>query len=292
MAQQLPGKHLTTRGRQSVADVKVGGSIPVGDQHPLLVIAGPCVIESRQLCLDVAGAMKEACAGLALPYVFKASFDKANRTSISSFRGVGLEEGLIVLEAVKDQIKVPVLTDIHLPYQAAAVAEVVDVIQIPAFLCRQTDLLVAAARTGLAVNIKKGQFMAAGDMGQAAEKVSSMGNENILLCERGSSFGYHDLIVDMRSIVWMKQIGYPVVFDATHATQKPAARGSESGGDRDVAPALARAAVAAGADGVFLETHPDPDAALSDSATMIPLGSTGPLLARLRDIAAVLGRKL
>jgi 2-dehydro-3-deoxyphosphooctonate aldolase (KDO 8-P synthase) len=263
-----------------VGDVKVAGSIPVGDQHRLLVMAGPCVIESRQLCLDVAGSMKEICADLALPYLFKASFDKANRTSISSFRGVGLEEGLQVLQAVKEQLGIPVVTDIHLPSQAAAVAEVVDVIQIPAFLCRQTDLLVAAARTGLTVNIKKGQFMAAADMAQAAEKVSSMGNESILLCERGTSFGYHDLVVDMRSIVWMKQIGYPVIFDATHATQKPGALGAESGGDRDMAPALACAAVAAGADGVFLETHPAPDEALSDSATMIPLGSVGSLLAR------------
>jgi 2-dehydro-3-deoxyphosphooctonate aldolase (KDO 8-P synthase) len=254
-------------------------------------MAGPCVIESRQLCIDVAGSMQEVCADLNLPFVFKASFDKANRTSISSFRGVGLEEGLDVLRAVKEQFAVPVVTDVHLPSQAAAVAEVVDVIQIPAFLCRQTDLLVAAARTGLTVNIKKGQFMAAGDMAKAAEKVSSMGNDSILLCERGTSFGYHDLIVDMRSIVWMKQVGFPVIIDATHSTQKPAARGLESGGDRDVVPALACAAVAAGADGVFLETHPDPDGALSDSATMVPLGSVGPLLARLKYIGAVLGRK-
>jgi 2-dehydro-3-deoxyphosphooctonate aldolase (KDO 8-P synthase) len=266
--------------------VKITDNITVGDGYPLLVVAGPCVIESRRLCEDVAGRMREACSLLRLPYVFKASFDKANRTSISSFRGIGIDEGLKVLAHVKESIGVPVLTDIHLPWQAQPAADVVDMLQIPALLCRQTDLLVAAARTGLPVNIKKGQFMAPEDMARAAEKVAAAGNDRITLCERGTTFGYHDLVVDMRSIVRMKAAGYPVLFDATHSVQRPAALGFQSGGEREMVPYLAAAAVAAGADGVFLEVHPEPEKGLSDAATMLALDAVPALLGTLRDIAA------
>ena len=270
--------------------VSITDTIALGDGKPLLVVAGPCVIESRQLCVDVAGAAKEACEALDLPFIFKASFDKANRTSIASFRGVGLRKGLGVLAAVKEEVGVPVLTDIHLPVHADLVAGVADIVQIPAFLCRQTDLLVAAAKTGLPVNIKKGQFLAPADMARAAEKVASMGNDRVVLCERGTCFGYHDLVVDMRSIVRMKETGYPVIFDATHSTQQPGARGNESGGDRDMILPLACAAVAAGADGVFLEAHPHPESGLSDSATMLHMNDLGPLLRRLKAIARATGR--
>ncbi len=274
-----------------MVQLNITDAIALGDNLPLLIVAGPCVIESQQLCIDVAGRMKEICAELGLPYVFKASFDKANRTSMSSFRGPGLDAGLKALEQVKGQVQVPVLTDIHMPDQAAPVAEVVDLLQIPAFLCRQTDLLVAAARTGLPINLKKGQFMAPSDMKWAAEKISQVGNERILLCERGTSFGYHDLVADMRSIIRMRAIGYPVLFDATHATQQPSGLGTESGGEPEMVPALAAAAVAAGADGVFLEVHPDPDRALSDAANMLHIDSAPSLLARLQAIAALSGKK-
>ena len=238
--------------------VQISDAVSIGQGRPLLVVAGPCVIESRQLCMDVAGRLKQVCAALGLPYVFKASFDKANRSSVSSFRGVGLEKGLQILSDVKNAVGVPVLTDIHLPAQAGPAAAVADVLQIPAFLCRQTDLLAAAARTGRPVNIKKGQFMAPADMQQAAQKCASVGNANVILCERGTFFGYHDLVVDMRSIVRMGELGFPVIFDATHSVQQPGALGTASGGERGLAPALAAAGVAAGADGVFIETHPDP----------------------------------
>ena len=273
-----------------MGQVAITDSVSVGDGRPLLVVAGPCVIEGRQLCLDVAGRLKEACSQVGLPYVFKASFDKANRTSVSSFRGVGLEEGLRVLGEVREQVGVPVLTDVHLPSQAEAAARVVDVLQIPAFLCRQTDLITAAGRTGLPVNLKKGQFMAPEDMARAAEKVASTGNNRVLLCERGTCFGYHDLVVDMRSIVRMKAIGYPVLFDATHSTQQPGALGTESGGQSEMVAPLAAAAVAAGADGVFVETHPDPDRALSDARTMLQLDAVPHLLERLKAIAALSGK--
>ncbi len=265
-------------------------SVAVGGDGPLLVIAGPCVIEELEMCLDVAARLKDACESLGVPFVFKSSFDKANRTSISSFRGPGLEEGLEILARVREEADVPVLTDIHLPAQAEPAGRAVDVLQIPAFLCRQTDLLVAAGRTGLPVNIKKGQFMAPEDMGRAAEKVASTGNERIMLCERGTCFGYHNLVADMRSVVRMRALGYPVIFDATHSTQRPAAEGATSGGEREMAAPLAAAAVAAGADGVFIETHPEPDSALSDPATMVPTDRMPDLLERLRDIAAAAGR--
>jgi 2-dehydro-3-deoxyphosphooctonate aldolase (KDO 8-P synthase) len=274
-----------------LAEVNITDVIALGDRHPLLVVAGPCVIEGRRLCLDVAAGLKDLCERLGMPFVFKASFDKANRTSISSFRGVGLEEGLKILALVKKEVGVPVLTDIHLPSQAESVAQVVDVLQIPAFLCRQTDLIVAAARTGPPVNIKKGQFVAPEDMARAAEKVRSLGNARIILCERGTFFGYRDLVADMRSIVRMRATGYPVLFDATHSTMRPGADGARSGGERDMALPLASAAVAAGADGVFVETHPQPDEALSDAATMVPLEAMEPLLKRLRAVARAVGKR-
>jgi 2-dehydro-3-deoxyphosphooctonate aldolase (KDO 8-P synthase) len=222
-----------------------------------------------------------------LPYVFKASFDKANRTSIDSFRGPGLEEGLEVLAAVREEIGVPVLTDFHEPGQAEPVAQVADVLQVPAFLCRQTDLLVAAARTGRPVNIKKGQFMAPGDMAASAGKLEASGCNSILLTERGTTFGYHNLVVDMRGIPEMQQTGYPVIFDVTHSVQRPAAQGTCSGGDRELAPTLARAAVAAGANGVFIETHPEPDNALCDASTMLATADVPLLLERLKAIREI-----
>ncbi len=253
-------------------------------QGPLFVIAGPCVIESAELCAEVAGEMKGLCERLGLPYIFKASFDKANRTSLSSFRGPGLDEGLDVLARVKKATGVPVLTDIHEPDQAEAVAKVADILQIPAFLCRQTDLIVAAARTGRPVNIKKGQFLAPWDMRPIVEKVESEGNRTIILTERGSSFGYNNLVVDMRSIPLMRALGYPVVIDATHSVQKPGGLGNSTGGDRSMVPTIAKAAVAAGADGVFLEVHPDPDKSKSDAANSLALSSVGGLLETLKGI--------
>ena len=254
----------------------------------LFVIAGPCVIESLEMCMDVALAMKDACARLGLPYIFKASFDKANRTSIGSFRGPGLAKGMEILARVKKGVGVPIVTDIHDPSQAAPAAEVADMLQIPAFLCRQTDLIVAAAKTGRAVNIKKAQFLAPWDMKNAIEKAESTGNRNIILTERGSSFGYNTLVVDMRAIPIMKELGYPVVIDATHAVQRPGGLGNATGGDRGMVSTIARAAVAAGADGVFLEIHPDPDRARSDAANSIAPGDAAGLLETLKSIKEAL----
>ncbi len=268
-------------------EVTIGSNIVVGAGRPLLVIAGPCVIESESLCMEVASALRQVCSGLGLSFVFKASFDKANRTSLSSFRGPGLEEGLRILGAVKRQLGVSVLSDIHRPEQAALAAEVVDVLQVPAFLCRQTDLLLAAGRTGLPVHLKKGQFLAPQDMQYAVEKVTSRGGSPVLICERGTCFGYNDLVVDFRSIPLMQRFGWPVIFDATHSTQRPGGMGHRSGGEREMAPVLACAAVAAGADGVFIETHPEPEKALSDAATMLALETVGSLLEKLKAIAAV-----
>ncbi|MFP4176299.1 MAG: 3-deoxy-8-phosphooctulonate synthase [Candidatus Brocadiia bacterium] len=267
-------------------EVNLTRSVTAGEGHPLLVIAGPCSIEGRELCLKVANQMARACRELELPYVFKASFDKANRTSISSYRGPGLEEGLRILEEVRRECGVPVLTDIHLPAQVKTVADAVDILQIPAFLCRQTDLVVSAGATGLPVHVKKGQFMAPEDMQHVAEKIAAQGNSRIMLCERGTFFGYGNLVVDFRGHQIMRSLGYPVIFDATHSTQRPGGRGEKSGGDRELAPLLARAAVAAGADGVFLETHPAPEQGLSDPATMLPLDSIPGLLQTLKAVAA------
>lgn len=245
------------------------------------LIAGPCVIESEEMVLSVAGQMKEITEKLGIPYTFKASFDKANRTSLSSFRGPGLEEGLRILEKVKDTYGLPVCTDIHEPWQAAEAAQVADVLQIPAFLCRQTDLLVAAAKTGRCVNIKKAQFLAPWDMKNCVEKVRQSGNSNVMLCERGTSFGYNTLVVDMTGLLVMKEFGAPVIFDATHSVQKPGGNGTSTGGNRDYVEYLAKAAIAVGVDGLFMETHPAPDSAKSDGPNMVPLGEMEVLLRKL-----------
>ena len=255
---------------ESVRAVAVG-KLLCGRGQPLLWIAGPCVIETHDLTLRIAERLRELAERLALPLVFKASFDKANRTSNKSFRGPGLQAGLRTLEAVKTRTGLPVTTDIHECHQAATVAEVCDLLQIPAFLARQTDLIQAAGRTGRAVNVKKGQFMAPWDMRHVVTKMAEVGNHSLLLTERGASFGYGQLVSDMRSIPWMQDLGYPVIFDATHSVQMPGAAGDRSGGDRRMIPYLARAAVACGCDGVFVETHPQPDKALSDGPNMIAL---------------------
>lgn len=254
----------------------------------LFLIAGPCVIESRELCLSVAASLREACERLGIPFVFKASFDKANRSSAKSFRGPGLEAGLETLASVREKVGVPVLTDVHTEEQARTAAQAVDVLQIPAFLCRQTDLVQAAARTGRIINVKKGQFLAPEDMKHVVEKARAAGGNRLLLTERGTSFGYHNLVVDMRAISILRQFDVPVVFDATHSVQLPGGAGDRSAGQREFAPVLARAAVAAGADGVFIETHPEPDQALSDGPNMIPLAEVPPLLARLLRIQEAL----
>jgi len=247
------------------------GKVVLGDGG-LVLVAGPCVLEEREMALSIARRVSGICDSLGIPYVFKASFDKANRTSIHSFRGPGLERGLEWLSDIKSSVGCPVLTDIHLPDQARIAAEVVDIIQIPAFLCRQTDLVVAAAATGKVVNIKKGQFLAPADMGQAVSKCLEVGNDKVILCERGSSF------------VIMRSLGYPVMFDATHSVQMPGAQGTSSGGDRRFVPVLARAAAAAGIDALFLETHPDPDSAKSDGPNMVSLDSLENLLQRVLAI--------
>lgn len=239
-------------------------------KNPLFIIAGPCVVESEEMLYEVAGEMKRICAGLGLKYYFKASYRKANRTSAGSFSGIGDEKALKYLAGVKEKFNLPVLTDIHTAEEAAMAAEYVDVLQIPAFLCRQTDVLQAAAKTGKIVNIKKGQFLAPDGMKKAAEKVSQAGNDKIWLTERGTCFGYHDLVVDYRSLIMMKDYGYPVIYDATHSVQQPSI-GEQSGGRPEFIPALARAAAAAGIDGLFIETHPDPKNAKSDAATQLKL---------------------
>ena len=248
------------------------------------LIAGPCVIETEEMVLSIAAEMKKITEELGIPYTFKASFDKANRTSVDSFRGPGLEKGLKVLQKVKDSYGLPICTDIHEPWQAEPVSEVADILQIPAFLCRQTDLLVAAAKTGKCINIKKAQFLAPWDMKNCLDKVRRSGNENVMLCERGSCFGYNTLIVDMTGLRVMKEFGVPVIFDATHSVQKPGGNGTSTGGERRYVEYLAKAAIAVGADGLFMETHPDPDSAKSDGANMIPLGEIRELLLRLKRV--------
>ena len=250
------------------------------DGKQSVLIAGPCAIESLDICMEVGRKVKEISEGLGIPYVFKASFDKANRTSKSSYRGLGIAQGLEILAQVKDELDLPVLTDVHETNQVEKVAEVVDIIQIPAFLCRQTDLLEAVGNSGKSVNLKKGQFMAPGDMKFAVEKVKASGNHNIFLTERGSSFGYHNLVVDFRSIPIMRQFA-PVIFDVTHSIQMPGGAGGSSSGQKEFAPYLARAANAVGVDGFFIETHPDPDKALSDGPNMVPLSELEPFLRNL-----------
>ncbi len=257
----------------------------VGLEHPFFLIAGPCVVESRQLALDTAGQLKEIAGSLGIPFIYKSSFDKANRSSGNSFRGPGIDAGLKILAEVKAQIGVPVLTDIHEIDEIAAVAAVVDVLQTPAFLCRQTDFIHAAAAAGRPVNIKKGQFLAPGDMKNVVDKArEASGQDNIMVCERGVSFGYNNLVSDMRSLAIMRETGCPVVFDATHSVQLPGGQGTKSGGQREFVPVLARAAVAVGIAGIFMETHPDPEKALSDGPNAWPLPKIRQLLQTLQAI--------
>ena len=248
------------------------------------LIAGPCVIESEEMVLSIAEQMKDITDKLGIPYTFKASFDKANRTSISGFRGPGIEEGLRILQKVKNTYNLPICTDIHEPWQAEKAAEVCDILQIPAFLCRQTDLLVAAAKTGKCINIKKAQFLAPWDMKNCVEKVRQSGNDNVMLCERGTTFGYNTLVVDMTGLRVMKDMGVPVIFDATHSVQKPGGNGTSTGGNRQYVEYLAKAAVSVGVDGLFMETHPDPDNAKSDGPNMVPIGEMEQLLKKLQRV--------
>jgi 2-dehydro-3-deoxyphosphooctonate aldolase (KDO 8-P synthase) len=267
----------------AVAPCRVGPHV-VGDRRPPLLIAGPCVIESRDMALRHAEKIRDVATGLGFSYCFKASYDKANRTSVSSFRGPGLDAGLEILGEVKRELGVPVLTDFHTPDEAAPVAEVVDVLQVPAFLCRQTDMLVAAARTGKAVNVKKGQFLAPEQMGNVVEKLHEAGGKDVLLTERGVSFGYGALVVDFRALPVMRSFGHPVVFDGTHSVQRPGGLGNRTGGDRREVPALLRAAAAVGVDGFFMEVHEDPDKALSDGPNSLALDT---LEGVLRSLIAI-----
>ncbi len=266
--------------------VTVGG-VAIGGGLPFVLIAGPCQIESRDHALECAAALVDITAGLGVGLIFKSSYDKANRTSAGAARGVGMARGLEILAEVRESLAVPVLTDVHGPEQCAPAAAAVDVLQIPAFLCRQTDLLIAAGETGAAINVKKGQFLAPWDMVNVAAKIAGTGNERILLCERGTSFGYNTLVSDFRALPIMAATGYPVVFDATHSVQQPGGLGGASGGQREFAPVLARAAVAVGVDAVFLECHPDPDHAPSDGATMVRLSDMPGVLRRLIAIDRV-----
>jgi 2-dehydro-3-deoxyphosphooctonate aldolase (KDO 8-P synthase) len=273
----------------------------VGLDKPLFLIAGPCVVESRELALETAGKLKEICAGLGVPFIFKSSYDKANRSSGRSFRGLGMDEGLRILAEVRKAIGVPVLTDVHEIGEVREVAAVVDVLQTPAFLCRQTDFIAAVASAGKPVNIKKGQFLAPGDMKNVVEKAQAAAraahpgvagaDDNIMVCERGASFGYNNLVSDMRSLAIMRETGRPVVFDATHSVQLPGGQGTSSGGQREFVPVLSRAAVAAGVAGLFMETHPNPEKALSDGPNAWPLGHMGGLLATLKEIDALVKRR-
>ena len=259
----------------------------VGLDQPFFLIAGPCAIESEQLALETASRLKEITGRLGIAFIYKSSFDKANRSSIHSFRGPGMEEGLRILQEVKQQVGVPVLTDVHEDTDVQAVAGVVDVLQTPAFLCRQTNYITRVAAAGLPVNIKKGQFLSPWEMKNVSDKAKSTGNEQIMVCERGASFGYNNLVSDMRSLAVMRETGCPVVFDATHSVQLPGGQGGSSGGQREFIPVLARAAVAVGVSGLFMETHPDPDHALSDGPNAWPLGQMEDLLTTLKDLDAV-----
>jgi 2-dehydro-3-deoxyphosphooctonate aldolase (KDO 8-P synthase) len=272
--------------------IRVGKLTLGGQRAPLFIIAGPCVIENEKMVMRTAETLSEICDDLGLPLIFKASYDKANRTARDSFRGPGLKRGLAILSKVKRQFGLPILTDVHEIAHCTPAAEVADVLQIPAFLCRQTDLIQAAARTKRCVNVKKGQFLAPWDMRNVIEKITSVGGRNIILTERGSSFGYNNLVADMRSLAIMREFSWPVVFDATHSVQMPGGGqgGKSTGGDRRMAVVLARAAVAAGCDGVFLETHSNPDRALSDAANQLPLREVKALLQMLRDIHAIVNQ--
>ena len=267
------------------------GKIEVGGNNPFVLIAGPCVIENRDLVFQVAGALKKITAKLKIPFIFKASYDKANRTSINSFRGPGLIDGLEILNAVKEKFAVPILSDVHAVDEVERSAEVLDVLQIPAFLCRQTDLLVKAAKTGKVINVKKGQFLAPWDMKEVVKKIENAGNHKILLTERGVSFGYNNLVTDFRSLAILRKTGYPVVFDATHSVQQPGGLGTASGGTGEHIPLLARCAVAAGTDAVFMEVHPNPKKALSDGPNMVALNQVEGLLKDLKAIEEAVKRK-
>ena len=274
---------------KKVRKIDVDRGVAFGDGS-LTFIAGPCVIESRKMAFDLAARLVEVANELSVNFVFKASFDKANRTSVDAFRGPGLEEGLDILSDIRTTFEVPVLTDVHEPWQCARAAAACDVLQIPAFLARQTDLLLAAGETEAVINVKKGQFMAPEDMANVVKKIASTGNRRIVLCERGASFGYHNLVADMRSLPIMRDLGYPVVFDATHSVQRPGGLGTGSGGDGKYAPVLARAAVAAGVDGVFMETHVNPKRALSDAANAIAFKDVKALWKKLLAIHAIVSR--
>ncbi len=259
-------------------------NIKIGEGHPFVLIAGPCVIESEAMTMKVAGAIKKIASKLKVPFVFKCSYDKANRTSVDSFRGPGLEAGLLILQKVKKTFHLPILSDVHAIDEVKRAAEVLDIIQIPAFLCRQTDLLVEAGKTGKVINIKKGQFLAPKDISQAVKKIEHSGNKNILLTERGVSFGYNNLVSDFRSVAVMKETGYPVIFDATHSVQQPGGLGTASGGNSEYIPLLSRCAIAAGCQGIFMEVHPDPNKALSDGPNMLVLSKLERLLGDLKSI--------
>lgn len=274
---------MTTRQRVRMGD------IVMGQGKPLVLIAGPCVIESRAGCLDIAARLSRLSRRLSIPLIFKASYDKANRSSVRSYRGPGLRQGLEILAEVKEKYHLPILTDVHGVEEVAPVAEVCDILQIPAFLCRQTDLVVAVAETGRVVNVKKGQFLAPWDVKNIIEKIETTGNRRIILTERGVSFGYNNLVADMRSLLVMREYGYPVMFDATHSVQRPGGGGSYSGGDGRWAPALARAAVATGCDAVFMETHVDPSQALSDKENAVPLTLMGAIWRKLVKIHEIVG---
>lgn len=262
--------------------------ILIGDKNPLVLIAGPCAVESESLCLETAKKIKGITEKLGIPYIFKSSFDKANRLSIDSYRGPGVKKGLAVLKKVKDKLKLPILTDIHCQKEINEVAQVADIIQIPAFLCRQTDIVVAAAKTGKVVNIKKGQFLAPWDISSIIRKVESTGNKSIIITERGVCFGYNNLVTDFRSLAIMREFGYPVIYDATHSVQLPGGKGGSSGGQREFVEGLSRAAVAFGCDGLFLEVHPDPDKAPCDGPNMIDLKQLEKLLKQIKKIEAAL----
>ena len=266
------------------------GPFAVGGDSPHILIAGPCVIESEALVLETATGIAKIAQELHIPYIFKASYDKANRTSTSSFRGLGLSTGLKILKKVKEEVGVPILTDIHEVQDVTQVAEVVDILQIPAFLCRQTDLLCAAAKSGRVVNVKKGQFLSPWDMSNVVKKLEEAGNKNIFLTERGSSFGYQNLVVDMRALTVMRALGYPVIFDATHSVQLPGGGGTCSSGQREFVAPLARAAAAVGCDGFFMEVHPHPENALSDGPNMVPLEKLRGLLVQIQAICEVSGK--
>ncbi len=263
------------------------GSIPFGGANPISLILGPCQLENRDHSMMMAEHIAKACAQSETQFIFKASYDKANRSSLSAQRGIGMDEGLRILDDVRREFGCPILTDVHETTHCAAAGEVVDVIQIPAFLCRQTDLLLAAGKTGKAINIKKGQFLAPWDMGNVANKVASTGNNNIMLCERGTSFGYNTLVSDFRGLPTMAETGYPVIFDATHSVQQPGGNGTSTGGQREFVPVLARAACAVGVAGLFIETHQDPDTAPSDGPNMVPVHELGDLIKTLREFDAL-----